>query len=121
MLFRKDRDLVEIMRAVEEIAVDICSNYTYLRPEERNEKLPYLDDLIVSYVDKYRYSNNQLPDHVFFVQTIDSYVDWAFRDKNPFFSKTINDLMKKLVFERLDTYKAQLRRRYPVEVLEAVA
>ena len=93
---REDKDLVEIMDAVKEIAVDIYSIYTYLTPEERNEKKPYLDHLIMDYVDKCKYKGNPLPDHLFFVQTIDSYVTEAFRDQNPFVSRAINALMRKL-------------------------
>ncbi len=109
------------MEAVKEIAVDMNSNYTCLRPEERNEKRPYLDSLIMSYVDKCRYSNNPLPDHLFFVHTIDSYVTEAFRDENRFVSEIINSFMRKLVFGPLDRYKTQLRKRYSVKVFGAVA
>lgn len=121
MQFSEDKDLVEIMNAVREIAVDIYSIYTYLSAGERSEKRPYLDHLIMSYVDKCRYKGNLLPDHLFFVQTIDSYLTNAFRDQNHFVSRTINGLMRKLTFEILDGYKTQLRKRYPVESFEHVA
>ena len=105
-----DEELVELIEAVAETAQDI--NLGQLEPEEKKEKIFYIDILVKRYMRIYQNRNNVMPSKSLFSEAINWYAANNFKEQLNL-SKMVKSMMRELVLNPYERY----RRKYYREAL----